>query len=79
MAGEKRPVDILSAEINIKPGTRRDSVWRRMASFSPGVNTAAQRDTKTDLHATCYSLVPAANLLLWQVASPTATWRTFQT
>lgn len=38
-----------------------------------------QRDTKTDLHATRCSLLPAANLLLWRVSFPTAAWRTFQT
>lgn len=36
-----------------------------------------QRDTKTDLHATCYSPLPAANLLLWQVSFPNSNLEDF--
>lgn len=81
---KKRPVDTLFASLSLLKLTlslgERETVfgtaWLHfLLEWTPGPKGTPE----TDLHATCYSLLPVANLLLWQVASPTATWRTFQT
>lgn len=45
--------------------------------FSRSEQRGPQRGTKTDLHATRHPLLPAANLLLWQVSFPNSNLEDF--
>lgn len=68
----------LSAEINFRPRREKETVFgAAWLHFLPQWAPGPQRDTKTDLHATRYPLLPAANLLLWQVSFPNSNLEDF--
>lgn len=68
----------LSAEINFRPRREKETVFgTAWLHFLPQWAPEPQRDTKMDLHATRYSLLPAANLLLWQVSFPNSNLEDF--
>lgn len=72
------PYLALSTEINFRPRRERETVFgAAWLHFLPQWAPRPQRDTKTDLHATRYSLLPAANLLLWQVSFPNSNLEDF--
>lgn len=68
---QSTPYLAVSIEINFRIRRERETVFgAAWLHFLPQWAAGPQRDTKTDLHATRYSLLPAANLLLWQVSFP---------
>lgn len=72
------PYLALSTEINFRSRRERETVFgAAWLHFLPQWAPRPQRDTKTDLHATRYSLLPAANLLLWQVSFPNSNLEDF--
>lgn len=75
---QSKPYLAPSTEINFRPRREKETVFgAAWLHFLPQWAPRPQRDTKTDLHATRYSLLPAANLLLWQVSFPNSNLEDF--